>query len=338
MGFRVRGLQRHELDSFLRCFQAAFGVDDPSLSVIRNSLVNDPYFRPERVRVGVLDGEIISHVVILHRPAWAGQQVIEIAGVTAVATHPHYQGQGFGTRTVRDALRLIRKWRYDLGLLTARVPGFFARLGFVEVPAVMGHQCPATGLVRMEAPSEYQVQPLDYYQQWPTIAQIYREYSHLRTGMQYREERFWETWPLRGTFPLGFSSEVGSLGLVATKDNQMVAYLAAQLLPDMPHLSVTEFGHRNDHPEAMVALLKAAAERYLTTGGRRVVMHTGGQAPVLKLLEEQAVPYEADVGQGLMVVVTGKKWLRPSGFLNVDEAFQNLFYPTIPVMWHRDGY
>ncbi len=338
MRFRVRGLQRQELDGFLLCFQAAFGVDDPSLSVIRNSLVNDPYFRPERVRVAVLDGAIISHVVILHRPAWAGNQVIDIAGITAVATHPYYQGQGIGSRVVRDALKLVRKWNYDLALLTTRVPGFFARLGFLEAPAVIGHQCPASALARLEPPAGYTLARLDYYEQWPTIAAIYREYSHLRTGMQFREDRFWETWPLRGTFPLGFSNEIGSLGFSAHHHGRMVAYLAAQLLPDMPQLAVTEFAHLNDHAEAMLPLLKAAAEKYMETGGRRVLLYTGGHAPVLKLLGAQLVPYELDVAQGLMIQVTNRKWIRPSGFTSLDEALQNLFYPAIPVMWHRDGY
>jgi len=338
MGFRVRGLQRDEVEGFLACFQAAFGVDDPSLSIIRNSLVNDPYFRPERVRVGVMDGQIISHVVILHRPTWAGSQVIELAGITAVATHPDYQGRGYGTRVLRDALKLVRRWKYDVALVTTRVPGFFARLGFLEVPAVIGHQCPARGLERMRLSAEYQLAPLDYHQQWPTLAAIYREYSHQRTGMQYREDRFWETWPLRGTFPLGFSNEIGGMGLTAFLGGQMVAYLAAQMLPEIPHLSVTEFAHANDHPEAMLVLLQEAARRFLQRGGRRVMLYTGGAAPVLKLLEDREVPVEGHVAQGLMIAVTNRKWVRASGFGSVDEAIQNLFHSAIPVMWHRDGY
>lgn len=338
MGFQVRALQRHELDDFLMCFQAAFGVDDPSLSVIRNSLINDPYFLPEKVRVGLLDDQIVSHVVVLERPAWAGHQIIKTAGVTAVATHPDYQGRGFGTRVVRDAQRIIYRGGYDLAILTTRVPGFFARLGFEEVPAVIGYQCPATGLARLEVSDSYSVQRLDYFEQRSALAQIYDEYSQHRTGMQVREERFWETWPLRGTFPIGFSSELGSLGLIAVHAGRLVAYLAAQLLPDMPHLSVTEFAHLNDHPGAMLALLKAAAENYTAVGGRRVLLITGGAAPVLKLIEGQEVPIEVDVGQGLMAMVANKKWIAPAGFSNVREAIQNLFFSEIPVLWHRDGY
>jgi predicted acetyltransferase len=338
MGFQVRALQRHELDNFLTCFQAAFGVDDQSLSIIRNSLVNDPYFHPEKVRVGVLDGEIISHVVILERPAWVGSQIVKTAGITAVATHPYYQGRGYGTHVIRDALKHVRRHDYDLAILTTRVPGFFVRLGFEEVPVVMGYQSPATGLARLEVPDNYTIQRLDYHEQWPLVADIYREYSEARTGMQVREARFWETWPLRGTFPIGFSSELGSLGLIATEGDRMVAYLAAQLLPDMPHLSITEFAHLNDHSRAMLALLKAATERYLETGGRRIVLLTGGHAPVLRLIEEQGIPIESDVGQGLMVMVTNKRWIKAAGFRNEREAIQNLFFADLPVLWHRDGY
>ena len=338
MGFRVRALLRHELDNFLTCFQAAFGVDDQSLSIIRNSLVNDPYFQPEKVRVGVLDGEIISHVVILERPAWAGNQVVKTAGITAVSTHPYFQGKGYGTRVMRDALKHVRRRDYDLAILTTRVPGFFARLGFEEVPVVMGYQCPASGLTRLEVPGDYEIQRLDYHEQWPILADIYREYSEARTGMQVREPRFWETWPLRGTFPIGFSSELGSTGLIATEGDRMVAYLAAQLLPDMPHLAITEFAHLNDHPRAMLTLLRAATDRYREAGGRRIVLLTGGHAPVLKLIAAQGIPIEADVGQGLMVMVTNKRWIKPAGFRNERDAIQNLFFAELPVLWHRDGY
>jgi GNAT superfamily N-acetyltransferase len=338
MGFQVRGLQRYELDDFLLCFQASFGVDDLSLSIIRNSLINDPYFTPDKVRVGVLDGEIISHVVILHRPAWAGKQVITTAGITAVATHPRFQGQGYGSRVARDAVKMVRRKDYDLAILTTRVPGFFARLGFIEAPAVLGYQCPATGLSRMTVPEEYTLQRLDYHEMWPALAAVYREYSEQRTGMQVREDRFWETWPLRGTFPIGFSREAGSVGFVAMVGDASVAYLGAQDIEDMPYLAVTEFAHRNDHAGAALGLLKTAALRYLTKGGRRVVIRAGRDAPVLNLLEEQAVPIDLDVGQGLMVMVTNKRWVKPAGFRNVDDALQNLFFADPPAMWHRDGY
>lgn len=326
------------MDDFLLCFQDAFGVDDQSLSIIRNSLINDPYFHPEKVRVGVLDGEIISHVVILERPAWAGNQVIKTAGITAVATRPYYQGKHYGTHVMRDALKHVRRRGYDLAILTTRVPGFFVRLGFEEVPAVIGYQCPATGLARLEVPQGYEIQRLDYHEQWPLLAEVYREYSACRTGMQVRESRFWETWPVRGTFPIGFSSELGSMGMIATQGGRIVAYLAAQLLPDMPHLQVTEFAHLNDHAGAMLVLLKAAAENYLTTGGRRVVMTTGGHAPALKLISAQGIPTEADIGQGLMVMVTNRRWIKPAGFRNLRDAIQNLFFAELPVLWHRDGY
>ena len=78
MAFRVRALQKGELDGLLLCFQDAFGVDDSSISIVRNSLVNDPYFHPERVRVGLLNGRIVSHVVILHRAVFVGNHVIDL--------------------------------------------------------------------------------------------------------------------------------------------------------------------------------------------------------------------------------------------------------------------
>jgi predicted N-acetyltransferase YhbS len=336
--FRVRALQKHEVDGFLVCFQAAFGIDEHSLTIIRNSLINDPYFQPELVRVGVLDGEIISHAVILHRPAWVGNQVVNVAGITAVATHPYYQRRGFGTRVMRDTLAVARRRAYDLAIITTQVPSFFRQLGFVEAPAVLGYECPATALARIDVPGRFRLQRLDYPEHWPILDTIYREYSHSRTGMQVRESRFWESWPRRGTFPQGFSNELDSIGVIARWNQEPVAYLAAQHLPDQTYLTFTEFAHRNDVPEGLLFLLRHVADSYVSIGGHRTVLHTGGHAPVLGLLMAQNVPVELEVGQGLMACILNNNWLKPCGFRTPQDAIQNLFFPSVPVLWHRDGY
>ena len=338
MGFRIRALQREEIDGFLCCFQASFGVDGQSLAIIRNSLVNDPSFHPQRVRLGVLDGQIISHVVVLHRAAWVGNQAVTVAGITAVATHPYYQGRGFGTRVMRDALHLVRKRGYGLAMLTTQVPGFFVRLGFTGVPAAIGYQCPASALARLETVAEYQVERLDYNADWPTLGAIYREYSDGRTGMQLRDVRFWESWPRRGTFPHGFSSSLDAIGLLARREGRVAAYLAAHGGADPATLTVTDFAHCDEEPEALLPLLQNAANLWRTAGGRRVVIHSGGEAPVLRLLEAQGVPLELDIGQGLMALIVHQQWIKAAGFRDQQDALQGLFPSGRPLMWHRDGY
>jgi hypothetical protein len=103
-------------------------------------------------------------------------------------------------------------------------------------------------------------------------------------------------------------------------------------------MNITEFAHLNAEPTAMLPLLRAVADAYLGVGGRRVVIQTGGQAPVLSLLAEQNVPLELEVGPGLMVLVVSQRWLKDAGFRTVNEAIGHLFFAQVPVMWHRDGY
>jgi predicted N-acetyltransferase YhbS len=337
MAFRVRALQKGELDGLLMCFQDAFGVDDTSIAVVRNSLVNDPYFHPERVRVGVLNGQIISHVVILQRGVYIGPQVITVAGVTAVATHPAYQHQGFGSRVVQDAIRVIRQQKYDMAMLTTRVPEFFLRFGFREVPKVDGFECPSSALARLEVDG-YDVQPLDYSRDWRAIGHIYQMYSAGITGMQVRDSRFWETWPRRGTFPHGFSSRLGGIGLLATREEQLIAYLAGSMSVEQAHLSVSDLAHRPGHADAALRLLREAAQRYLTSGSGRAVLQVGGNAPVIPLLRATGVPVEVEVGPGLMVLITNREWTGRAGFKKVDDAIDGLFRSEPPILWHRDGY
>jgi GNAT superfamily N-acetyltransferase len=338
MGFRVRELQRGELDGFLSCFQAAFGVDESSVSVIRNSLVNDPYFHPERVRVGVLDGVLVSHAVVLHRAAYVGNQVITVAGVTAVGTSPAHRGKGFGARAMQDAVRLIRQRGYDLAMLTTRIPRFFERFGFREVPQCMGYQCPAAGLARVEVSDTYTVEKVDYNRHWPALAAIYHQYSLGRTGLQVRDMRYWETWPRRGTFPHGFTYELDATGLIALANGQMVAYLAAYCPPDLPHLTIAELAHLSGHDQAALLLVRDAARSFLQKGAGRAIIHIGGDAPLLPLLEAQKVPFEPEAGPGLMILIPNRGWLRAAGFANADDAVEHLFRSTPPIRWHRDGY
>ena len=338
MAFRVRSLQKGELDSLLACFQAAFAVDAASIAIVRNSLINDPYFHPDRIRVGLLNGRIVSMAVVLHRAAYVGNSAVTVAGLTAVATHPDYQRRGLGSRLVQDTVRLIRQQGYDLSMLTTRVPGFFSRFGYREVPKVSGYECPASALARLSVDPRFSIQKLDYQHHWPALAALYHNYSRGRTGMQVRDMRFWETWPRRGTFPHGFSSELDATGLVAVTDDQLVAYLAAYSPPEQAHLSVTELAHLRSQGQAALALLQNTAKRFLEGGAGRAILQVGADAPVLRLLEEQRVPLELEVGPGLMVLIPRRSWLREAGFRSAEDAIENLFRSPSPVLWYRDGY
>mgnify|MGYP005844897557 CR=1 FL=1 len=338
MALHIRGLQRGELDGFLTCFQAAFGVDDQSLAIVRSSLVNDPYFQPDRVRVGVLDGMVVCHAVVLHRAAYVGGQVVTVAGITAVATHPYYQGRGLGTRVMQDTMRLVRRRGYDLAKHTTRAPRFFARLGFREVLKVDGFACPAAALARLELAHPCRVERLHYEHHWPALAAIYHQYSQGRTGMQVRDMRCWETWPRRGTFPYGFSSHLDANGFVGLADGRLIAYLASYSPPEQRQLVVTDIAHLPGQEEAAATLLREAAQRFIAHGPGRTRLQVSGGAPLLALLQARGVPLEVEVGPGLMVAITNPRWLRPAGFRDAEEAVERLFRGPEPTLWYRDGY
>jgi len=277
--------------------------------------------------------------VILHRAVYVGNQVITVAGITGVGTHPSYQRRGFGTRVMEDALRISRQRGYHLAMLHTRVPDFFRRLGFVEVPQIMGFECPAAAVARMAVEADSCViGKIDYQHHWPALAAIYHQYSMGRTGMQMRDMRYWETWPRRGTFPSGFTYQLDALGLVAIAGEQLVAYLASHSPPDQPHLTISELAHLRGREQAALVLLQHAVQAFLEKSRGRVVLHLGGAAPVLALLEAQRVPLEVEVGPGLMVLIPNREWVRPAGFRNVDDAIEHLFRSEPPIRWHRDGY
>jgi hypothetical protein len=239
---------------------------------------------------------------------------------------------------MQDALRLVKQQGYDLAMLTTRVPRFFERLGFREVPKFDGYECPATALARLVPDERYAIQALEYQRDWRAIATIYQHYSTGLTGMQLREARFWETFPRRGTFPLGFSSRLGAMGLLATRNDAIVAYMAANASVEQPHLSVTDLAHLRGHESAALALLQRAAQQFLTGASGRAVLHVGGNAPVVPALLAAGVRLEVEIGPGLMVLPTNREWLKEAGFRSADDATEALFRSSPPYLWQRDGY
>jgi hypothetical protein len=156
--------------------------------------------------------------------------------------------------------------------------------------------------------------------------------------MQVRENRFWETWPRRGTFPHGFSSRLGAIGLVALSGDAVVAYVAAHIPPEHHHLGITEIAHLPGHEDASLLLLRETAQEFLKSSSGRAVLHVSGDAPIVEALEARRVALEVEVGPGLMVLATGRDWIREAGFRNVDQAIEHLFRSSPPILWMRDGY
>jgi len=85
-----------------------------------------------------IDHHPVSHVGLLRREASVGEVSIVLGAVGGVVTSKPFQGQGFGTRALTEAVTVLRQeWHVDFGALLCQEPlmSFYARLGWHRVDA-----------------------------------------------------------------------------------------------------------------------------------------------------------------------------------------------------------
>ena len=91
---------------------------------------------PEFRLIAVDDGQPIAHLEFGYRTITVGNFPVEIAGIGAVAIHPHHQGKKLGKAMfaqLRD--HLLKNSNADFGFLGCheQVVGFYAASGFHQV-------------------------------------------------------------------------------------------------------------------------------------------------------------------------------------------------------------
>jgi predicted N-acetyltransferase YhbS len=92
--------------------------------------------KPEFRLIAVEDGQPIAHLEFGYRTITVGDSPFEIAGIGAVAIHPHHQGQKLG-KAMFSHLHdyLLKNSKVDFGFLGCheKVAGFYVASGFQQV-------------------------------------------------------------------------------------------------------------------------------------------------------------------------------------------------------------
>ncbi len=84
----------------------------------------------EASRVGVIDGDVVTHFGVWDFGMRVGGSVVRLAGIGAVATLKSHRGRGLMARTAGDCVRGMDVAGYDMSLLFG-IPGFYHRFGYV---------------------------------------------------------------------------------------------------------------------------------------------------------------------------------------------------------------
>lgn len=107
--------------------------DDPELSGIN-------WATPDWMGLGFLDGELITQLCLPKREIRVGAEMISVAGIGGMATHPKYQHKGYGSALLAATEAFMRdEIQVPFGLLICAngTRGFYKRAGWYFAAEVL---------------------------------------------------------------------------------------------------------------------------------------------------------------------------------------------------------
>jgi len=81
------------------------------------------------VAVDGASGSVVGHVLFSLVEVDNGESSLRMLGLAPVGVLPEYQGQGIGSRLIREGLEACREAGYDAVVLLGE-PGYYSRFGF----------------------------------------------------------------------------------------------------------------------------------------------------------------------------------------------------------------
>jgi predicted acetyltransferase len=96
---------------------------------LESAAANYPGFRPEHMRVAVLDGQIAAALRINSEIMQIGEARLKLGGFGWVSTAPVMRRRGIASRLIRHSLDYMREQRYHVSMLFG-IPDFYGQFGF----------------------------------------------------------------------------------------------------------------------------------------------------------------------------------------------------------------
>ena len=134
---RYRAARRTDIETLVDLSLRTYRVS--SAEARREFFSDHPRFGLRDVRVGELDGEIVSSLVMYPLHAYVRGARVPVTGIGSVAVSPEHRRRGIGDALVRASLREMRQRGDVLSMLYAFRGDFYRRFGWglVEMPAMM---------------------------------------------------------------------------------------------------------------------------------------------------------------------------------------------------------
>lgn len=245
MSLRIRAARPSDLPQIYDVLDAAF---DAPLDLFVAQTERDSTFRWRHARVAEVDGRIVAHVRIFDRIMLVRGVPVRAGGIGSVATLPAYEGSGYASALLHDAMHVMHRLGMAIGFLYTGIPEFYERLGWrvVQEPGFRASMREAAALSHQTL---YRIRPTADAD-IPALVRLHRAAIAAGTGAVVRTVRTWrdqEAW-------LGLDS-AGSL--VAEYAGRIVAYVRGARRPY--GYAILEAEHARGHDAAVSALLAEGA-------------------------------------------------------------------------------
>jgi predicted N-acetyltransferase YhbS/L-amino acid N-acyltransferase YncA len=210
----VRAAEREECPEICDLVDKAFKGSTIERTMIDVTTGVDPNFQKGDLRVAEADGRIASMMMLIRRPLRIGTAIVNGAMVGPVATHPNFQGKGYCSAVMRDAVRYMERQGFDITLLWG-IPWLYTRYGYS--PAMVKTE--AVIELERKTPSENR----SYHRKSFTEADleqmthIYHSNTATRTCAEIRSLEMWEWRP---------GGSEAKLEVLTDKKGEVIAYHA----------------------------------------------------------------------------------------------------------------
>jgi predicted N-acetyltransferase YhbS len=218
--------------------------------MIRITVSDDPHFQKGDLRVTSVDGKVLSMMMLLRRPLRVGTAVVNGAIVAPLATHPDYQGKGYCSAVMRDAVQYMKAQGFDITILWGN-PWLYPHYGYS--PSMVRTELVVKSTQKTaDVKNPFRVRPF-VSTDVETITRIYNNNTATRTCAEVRSPATWE-WKPNG-------SEV-ELEVVTDAEGEVIGYWS--LGTDWGRPCAHEVGVLND--EACGVIFNCLLETSKTKG------------------------------------------------------------------------
>jgi len=247
-------------------------------------------------RVLVDNGKIIGTLEIKRHKLRIGKSVIIKGDVGEVSVLPEYQGKGYGSKLMEDAILWMKKERYDISRLGGLVK-FYSRFGYIRFPrryieitvgtkARAGASIVEEGEVPIDEKLLSKIRAFDAEKDFTSYIDLVERFETRYNGSLVKEK------PLTAN-----DIEVGPLFFVFVEDGKVVGYFSGcmyekDLGGPEGMLTIYNIGYEWERPYVLKTLISYINNLGYREGIKRITIRIPFDPEIIKTISEIPVRFQ----------------------------------------------